>query len=123
MVSSKDVAKKAGVSQPNVSRVLNNPDSVKLEKKNKVLLAMEELGYYPNLIARSLVTNSTKTIALISGTLKNDFFVKTTDSIIHIAKQTIKPVDMLVGPGNAYVAEGKRQLYGKVGIDLFAGPT
>src|SRR5258705_9222485 len=34
-----------------------------------------------------------------------------------------KPVDMLVGPGNAYVAEAKRQLYGKVGIDLFAGPT
>lgn len=37
--------------------------------------------------------------------------------------QTIKPVDMLVGPGNAFVAEAKRQLYGKVGIDLFAGPT
>ena len=37
--------------------------------------------------------------------------------------ETIKAVDMLVGPGNAYVAEAKRQLYGKVGIDLFAGPT
>ena len=36
---------------------------------------------------------------------------------------TIQPVDMLVGPGNAYVAEAKRQLYGRVGIDLFAGPT
>lgn len=36
---------------------------------------------------------------------------------------TIKPVDMLVGPGNAYVAEAKRQLFGKVGIDLLAGPT
>jgi histidinol dehydrogenase len=35
----------------------------------------------------------------------------------------IAPVDMLVGPGNAYVAEAKRQLYGRVGIDLFAGPT
>ena len=40
-----------------------------------------------------------------------------------IGTETIKPVDMLVGPGNAYVAEAKRQLYGKVGIDLFAGPT
>ena len=40
-----------------------------------------------------------------------------------IGTQTIKPVDMLVGPGNAYVAEAKRQLYGRVGIDLFAGPT
>jgi sulfopropanediol 3-dehydrogenase len=40
-----------------------------------------------------------------------------------LGTQTIKPVDMLVGPGNAYVAEAKRQLYGRVGIDLFAGPT
>ncbi len=40
-----------------------------------------------------------------------------------IGTQTIKPVDMLVGPGNAYVAEAKRQLFGRVGIDLFAGPT
>jgi sulfopropanediol 3-dehydrogenase len=40
-----------------------------------------------------------------------------------LGTQTFKPVDMLVGPGNAYVAEAKRQLYGKVGIDLFAGPT
>ncbi len=37
--------------------------------------------------------------------------------------ETIRPVDMLCGPGNAYVAEAKRQLFGKVGIDLFAGPT
>ena len=36
---------------------------------------------------------------------------------------SIDAVDMLVGPGNAYVAEAKRQLYGRVGIDLFAGPT
>jgi sulfopropanediol 3-dehydrogenase len=36
---------------------------------------------------------------------------------------SIDPVDMVVGPGNAYVAEAKRQLYGRVGIDLFAGPT
>jgi sulfopropanediol 3-dehydrogenase len=37
--------------------------------------------------------------------------------------ESIQPVDMLVGPGNAYVAEAKRQLYGRIGIDLFAGPT
>jgi sulfopropanediol 3-dehydrogenase len=36
---------------------------------------------------------------------------------------SIRPVDMLVGPGNAFVAEAKRQLFGRVGIDLFAGPT
>ena len=40
-----------------------------------------------------------------------------------IGTETIAPVDMLVGPGNAYVAEAKRQLFGRVGIDLLAGPT
>ena len=40
-----------------------------------------------------------------------------------IGTQSIVPVDMLVGPGNMFVAEAKRQLYGRVGIDLFAGPT
>jgi sulfopropanediol 3-dehydrogenase len=40
-----------------------------------------------------------------------------------LGTQSIAPVDMLVGPGNAFVAEAKRQLYGRVGIDLFAGPT
>jgi sulfopropanediol 3-dehydrogenase len=40
-----------------------------------------------------------------------------------VGTETIAPVDMLVGPGNAFVAEAKRQLYGRVGIDLFAGPT
>ena len=40
-----------------------------------------------------------------------------------LGTESIAPVDMLCGPGNAYVAEAKRQLFGKVGIDLFAGPT
>lgn len=40
-----------------------------------------------------------------------------------LGTESIMPVDMLVGPGNAFVAEAKRQLFGRVGIDLFAGPT
>jgi sulfopropanediol 3-dehydrogenase len=40
-----------------------------------------------------------------------------------LGTQSIEAVDMLVGPGNAFVAEAKRQLFGRVGIDLFAGPT
>jgi sulfopropanediol 3-dehydrogenase len=40
-----------------------------------------------------------------------------------IGTETIRPVNMLAGPGNAFVAEAKRQLFGEVGIDLFAGPT
>jgi sulfopropanediol 3-dehydrogenase len=44
-------------------------------------------------------------------------------AMMALGTETVKGVDMLVGPGNAYVAEAKRQLFGKVGIDLFAGPT
>ncbi len=44
-------------------------------------------------------------------------------AMMAIGTETVDAVDMLVGPGNAYVAEAKRQLFGKVGIDLFAGPT
>jgi histidinol dehydrogenase len=40
-----------------------------------------------------------------------------------VGTETIRKVDFLAGPGNAFVAEGKRQLFGEVGIDLFAGPT
>ncbi len=40
-----------------------------------------------------------------------------------LGTESIAPVDMIVGPGNAFVAEAKRQLFGRVGIDLFAGPT
>lgn len=85
MVSSKDVAQIAKVSQATVSRVLNNPESVKDKTRERVMKAITELGYHPNLIARSLVTNSTSTIALISGPLKNGFFVETTDRIINLA--------------------------------------
>src|SRR5688572_11255435 len=42
---------------------------------------------------------------------------------VALGTETIEPVDMLCGPGNAYVAEAKRQLFGRVGLDLFAGPT
>jgi sulfopropanediol 3-dehydrogenase len=44
-------------------------------------------------------------------------------AMMALGTETVQGVDMLVGPGNAYVAEAKRQLFGKVGIDLFAGPT
>jgi sulfopropanediol 3-dehydrogenase len=44
-------------------------------------------------------------------------------AMMALGTETVAHVDMLVGPGNAFVAEAKRQLYGRVGIDLFAGPT
>ena len=86
MVSSKDVAKHAGVSQTTVSRVLNTPDKVNKETLEKVNRAIKELEYRPNLIARSLVQKKTHSIALLSGPLHNPFFVDTTMSIVNYAK-------------------------------------
>ncbi|SDI68480.1 LacI family DNA-binding transcriptional regulator [Natribacillus halophilus] len=87
MVSSKDVANRAGVSQSTVSRVLNEPDRVTKANLEKVRNAMKELNYRPNTIARSLVNKRTKTIALISGPLHNPFFVDTTTSIVNYANE------------------------------------
>lgn len=75
------------MSQPTVSRVLNKPDSVRPETREKVLRTMQTLGYKPNLIARSLITNNTKTIALISGPVCNDFFAESIDSIVRKADE------------------------------------
>lgn len=87
MVSSKDVAKFAGVSQTTVSRVLNTPESVKEKTRKKVIEAIEALNYHPNSIARSLVSNSTKSIALVSGPLHNPFFADSVTAIIRFARQ------------------------------------
>lgn len=85
MVSSKDIAKKAGVSQSTVSRVINNPASVRKEKREVVERVMKELNYRPDSVARSLISNKTNQISLISGTLNNPFFVEATKKIINYA--------------------------------------
>lgn len=87
MVSSKDVAKHAGVSQTTVSRVLNTPELVKKPTVHKVMEAIQELNYIPNGHARSLVQNKTHTIALLSGPLHNPFFVETTSAIVNYANE------------------------------------
>lgn len=83
LVSSKDVAKYAGVSQTTVSRVLNTPELVKQKTIDKVRKAIDELNYVPNDIARSLVQKKTEAITLISGPLHNPFFVDTTTAIVN----------------------------------------
>ncbi|MFC7685679.1 LacI family DNA-binding transcriptional regulator [Ureibacillus sp. GCM10028918] len=85
MVSSKDVAKYAGVSQTTVSRVLNTPELVKQPTVDKVMKAIQELNYIPNANARSLVQKRTDTIVLLSGPLHNPFFVDTTTAIVNYA--------------------------------------
>ncbi|GGG14623.1 LacI family transcriptional regulator [Lysinibacillus alkalisoli] len=87
MVSSKDVAIQAGVSQATVSRVLNHPDRVQAKTRDKVQAAIETLKYVPNAHARSLVQDKTKLITLLSGPLYNPFFVETTSAIVNYANK------------------------------------
>lgn len=61
-----DVAELSGVSHQTVSRVLNNHENVSEKTRSKVINAMEELGYRPNLVARALVTGKTATIGVLS---------------------------------------------------------
>lgn len=75
MVTIKEVAKRAGVSHGTVSNVINNSGKVSSEKIMKVEKAMKELGYQPNVVARSLKEERSKKIALILPNLYSKEFL------------------------------------------------
>ena len=72
--SIKDVAREAGVSIATVSRVLNDIDVVNEDTKKKVLDAIKQLGYRPNIVARSLKTQRTKTIGILIPDISSQFY-------------------------------------------------
>ncbi|PIC64629.1 LacI family transcriptional regulator [Sporosarcina sp. P13] len=74
MVTAKDVAKLAGVSQSSVSRVYFEGATVSEKTKKRVLEAAAELGYRPNVYARSLITNQSKIIGLVMKGVQNPFY-------------------------------------------------
>lgn len=74
-VTLNDVAKKTGVSPSTVSRVISNSPRISKATKEKVLKCMDELGYYPNVIARSLAKNKTGNIGVIMPTRSEDIFL------------------------------------------------
>ena len=73
-ITSHDVARAAGVSQSTVSRVLRNDSRVTSGTRERVLAAVAELGYVPSDVGRSLVTRSTRTIAIVITDLGNVFY-------------------------------------------------
>lgn len=87
MATIKDVAKLAGVSICTVSRTLAGKDRIKAETREKVLNAVEELGYKPNYSARSLKTGTTDTIGLIVPDITNPYYPKITKSIEAFAEK------------------------------------
>lgn len=74
MTTMRDVAKQAGVSPTTVSRVINRSGYVSQETRERVLAAIQELGYVPNVLARSLRSKQTKTLGLILADITNPFW-------------------------------------------------
>ena len=83
MITIKDIAKEANVSIATVSRVLNNPNSVKIDKRNHVQEVMDRLNYSPNALARGLVTHSTNTVAIIIPEIINTYNMTLTNSFVN----------------------------------------
>ena len=78
-----DVARRAGVSTATVSRVVNQPDSVREGPRAKVEAAIAQLGYVPNAGARTLKSRRTGTIGAIFPTVDNAIFAKAIDALQH----------------------------------------
>lgn len=89
MVSIKNVAKKAGVGIATVSRVINNSGYVKKETRERVEAVIKELGYVPNEIARSMIAQKTKTVAVIVPTSQQLFFGR----LLHDIEQELSKDD------------------------------
>jgi len=87
MPNIKDVAERAHVSSTTVSHVLNNTRYVDPRTKSRVLAAMEELGYRPNAVARSLRRQETLTIGIVVHDLGNPFFTSFVKCVESVAQQ------------------------------------
>ena len=87
MASIKDVAALAGVSPATVSRVMNGTAKVDPEKKERVLRAIEETGFVPNEVARSLFRKSANTIGLIVPSIRNPYFTELAAHVDALALQ------------------------------------
>ena len=74
MLTIRDIAKKAKVSVMTVSRVMNDPDKVSTKTFQEICRTMEQLGYQPSHIARSLVRKKTNTLGIVMPNIKNTFF-------------------------------------------------
>ncbi|MDM8519253.1 LacI family DNA-binding transcriptional regulator [Anaerolineales bacterium HSG6] len=86
-ITMKDVAEKAGVSIKTVSRVVNNQGEISAETRQRIEAIIAELGYRPNLVARSLITQRTLTIGLIVVDITNPFFAEVARGVQDVARQ------------------------------------
>lgn len=88
MTTIKDIARKAGVAPSVVSRALNNKYGVKSTTKDLILKLAEEMNYYPNTAARSLVTRKTETIGVMMADISEPYYSLMIKGMEYIANQT-----------------------------------
>lgn len=86
-VTSKDIARICGVSRGTVDRALNNKPRIKPETKERILRTAQELGYRPDLVARSLVTGKTMSLGVVVFDIRNRYFAQLLNSIEITAKK------------------------------------
>ncbi|NLY75663.1 MAG: LacI family transcriptional regulator [Firmicutes bacterium] len=88
MTTIKDIARKAGVAPSVVSRALNNKYGVKDSTKDLILKLAQEMNYYPNTAARSLVTRKTETIGIMMADISEPYYSQLIKGMEYIANQT-----------------------------------
>lgn len=88
MITIKDIAKKAGVSYATVSRALNNRSDVNPKTRENIVRIAREMGYQPNMVARSLVNQKTNMIALIVPDVSNPYFADISRSVTEAANRS-----------------------------------
>lgn len=108
MVTIKDIAKAAGVSPSTVSRVISNHDRISSATSSKVKRIMEEMGYHPNIMAKSLVSKTTKTLAIMlprpaEELFKDFFFGELLRGIL--TQSTLSGYDMLLAAATSPIDE------------------
>src|SRR5512133_3581995 len=105
-----DVAKRAGVSPITVSRVINNSGYISLETKERVEVAIKELGYVPNTLARGLRSKRTHTIALVVTDITNPYFTSMARGVEDVAGAN----DYTVIYCNTDESEAKEEKYANI---------
>jgi DNA-binding LacI/PurR family transcriptional regulator len=119
-----DVARRAGVSHQTVSRVINDPDRVRAETREKVLTAIRELDYRPNRAARALVTGRTGTIGVVAYDTRLYGPASTLHAILRAAQAAGHSVNIVsldsLGRGPVFDAVGRLRDQGVDGIIIIA---
>lgn len=96
----KDVARLAGVSEATVSYVMNNTKPITAEVKKRVMDAVKELDYRPNLLAKSLVTRETRHVALLIDNMQNPYYCRLLEGVQNVAEKQGYIVSV-VSPGTS----------------------